>query len=253
MSFDEVADTSLIGTLTRPKLTAPLQIALGMGTIQPHRATVAVVAVLVRAERMTPTEKVLGCLLAAAAAELGLLAVTGLFLVFFYRPSAANAWGDLRGVQQSVRFGEVVRIGHRYTAHLMVLTVLAAAGVGMALAISRSFRSRPQKATAAAAVGVALVGLFASFTGYLLPWDQLALWAVTIGSNMMGFMPILRHSSTVQYVLIGGATISVNTLRWWFLIHVVIIPATLVGLGLLTIGRLLRHRDEPDRHTGLGS
>jgi quinol-cytochrome oxidoreductase complex cytochrome b subunit len=203
--------------------------------------------------RRTPTERVLGWLLAAAAAEFGLLAVTGVFLVFFYRPSAAHAWGDLRGSQSaSVTAGEAVRIVHRLTASAMVLTVVAAAGLALTLAIARSLRSRGNGRTAAAWVAIAVVGLFASFTGYLLPWDQLALWAVTVGTNMMGFMPIIRHSQLVQYVLIGGASISVDTIRFWLFVHVLVVPAVLLGLGLFLLRRLLAGRHEPDPHTGRG-
>lgn len=195
--------------------------------------------------RRSPTERVLGWLLAAAAAEFVLLAVTGVFLVLFYRPSAAHAWGDLRGSQSTaVTAGQAVRIVHRLTASAMVLTVVAAAGLALTLAIARSLRSRGSAMTAAAWVAMAVVGLFASFTGYLLPWDQLALWAVTVGSDMMGFMPIIRHSDVVQYVLIGGAQISVNTLRAWLFVHILVIPAVLIALGTLAAWRLVGRRAE---------
>jgi quinol-cytochrome oxidoreductase complex cytochrome b subunit len=210
------------------------------------------VAVLVRAERRTPTEKVLAWLLAAAAVEFALLAVTGVFLIFFYRPSANNAWGDIRGVVHTeVTFGTVIRTVHRTTSRLMVLTVLAIAVVAVMLAVARSLRSRRHRVTLAAAIGIALVGVFESFTGFLLPWDQLALSAVTVGSNMMGFRA--AWSSHVRFVLIGGATISPQTLRLWFLVHVLLVPAVLIGLGVLAAWRLLGRGDEPDGHTGLGS
>jgi quinol-cytochrome oxidoreductase complex cytochrome b subunit len=211
------------------------------------------VAVLVRAQRRTPTEKALGWMLAAAAAELAVLAVTGVFLIFFYRPSWANAWSDVRGVSRAVTFGQVVRAVHRVTSEVMVVTLLVIAVVGVILAISRSTRSRPHKATVAAVGGVTVVGLFASFTGFLLPWDQLALWSVTVGTNLRGFLPIIRNHSQVQFVLIGHATISVDTLRRWFFIHVALLPAAVVSLGTFAAWRLFRRRDEPDRHTGLGS
>jgi quinol-cytochrome oxidoreductase complex cytochrome b subunit len=220
-------------------------------------------------------EKALGWLLGAAAAEVAVLAVTGVFLVFFYQPSAANAWGDVRHLGTAVTFTYLVRIVHRLTASLMVLTMVAMAGIAVTMAVARWLRARPapeatnrarpapaainsayrHSAIAVAAVGVAVVGLFASFTGYLLPWDQLSLWAVTVGRDMNGFLPILRHSSQVQYALIGGAEISVGTLRFWFWVHVLLVPAVLLGLGGL-VGRRLwvsRRLDEPDGHTGLGS
>jgi len=131
--------------------------------------------------------------------------------------------------------------------------VIAIAGVGVTLAVARSVRSGPRRVTAAAAVGVALSGLLASFSGFLLPWDQLALWSVTVGTNMRGEMPLLRHSSQVQYILIGGATVSVTTFRLWFYVHVLLVPVALIGLGLLAARRLGRRADKPDGPTGLGS
>jgi quinol-cytochrome oxidoreductase complex cytochrome b subunit len=195
---------------------------------------------ILRADRQAPTEKALGWLLAVAAAEFAMLAVTGVILIFFYRPSAANAWGDLRGIDRHVSLIGVVRIVHRVTAGAMVVTVLAVAVTGVMLVVARSLRTRRHGITAAMAVGIAVVGLFASFTGYLLPWDQLALWAVTVGTNMMGFMPIIRNSS--QYVLIGGSQISVGTLRAWFFIRVLVVPVVLFAIGILAARRLFGRR-----------
>lgn len=226
-----------------------------------------------RGEQRTTTEKVLAWLLAAAAAEFAMLAVTGVYLVFFYRPSASAAWsGTSAHVQPAVRFEEFVRLVHRLVSQLAILTAVAIAGIAVAIAVARSLRRRGQAMTTAAAVGLAVVTLFASFTGFLLPWDQLALWAVTVGTNMMGFRA--AWSSQVRFVLIGGAEISPHTLRLWFLAHVFVVPAVLVALGMLAVPRILwperpgryerprrpgrpgqpgRPGHEPDRHTGLGS
>jgi quinol-cytochrome oxidoreductase complex cytochrome b subunit len=211
------------------------------------------VAVLEQAERRTDTEHVAGWLLGAAAVEFAVLAVTGVFLIFFYRPSAANAWPGVKGLHTAVTVVGTVRLAHRLTSYLFGLTLLALAVVGVVLAVSRSRPSHRHRMTAAGAVGAAILGFAASFTGLLLPWDQLALWSVTIGTNMMGYRPILDPSLRVQYVLIGGATISVDTLRGWFYIHVLLIPALLIGVGLLITWRVLRRPDQPDGHTGLGS
>jgi quinol-cytochrome oxidoreductase complex cytochrome b subunit len=207
---------------------------------------------------------------AAAAAEFALLAVTGVYLVFFYRPAASVGWfGTSAHVQPAIRFEEFVRLLHRLASLLMILTALAIAGVGLAMAVARSLRRRGQAMTTTAAVGVALATLCASFTGFLLPWDQLALRAVTVGTSMMGFRA--AWSTQVQYVLIGGAEISPDTLRLWFLVHVLALPAVLVALGLLAVRRILRPEragrpggtggtggtgrpeNERGRHTGLGS
>ena len=167
-----------------------------------------------------------------------MLALTGVYLIFFYRPSAASAWGDIPGLRQHVGLIEVVRFVHRLVAHAMVVTMLAVAVTGVMVVAARSSRTRRQGVAAATAVGIAVVGLLATFTGYLLPWDQLAIWAVTVGTDMMGFMPIIRRPAQVQYVLIGGSKISVGTLRPWFFIHVLALPLVLVALGLVAARRL---------------
>ena len=64
--------------------------------------------------------------------------------------------------------------------------------------------------------------LLLSFTGYLLPWDQLALWAVTVGTNMMGYSPVI--GSQVRFVLLGGVEIGAETLLRWYVLHVLLFP-----------------------------
>ncbi len=207
-------------------------------------------------ERRTATETVLAWLVAAVGAELALLTVTGVYLLLFYRPTAAQSWGLRPGEHARMQIPDIVRLLHRVTSTAMVLTVLALAAIGVALAGARSLRSRRHGLTAGAAIGVAFAGLLASFTGFLLPWDRLALWAVSIGSSFGGYRFLIWHRSQVQYVLIGHAQISPNTLRGWLLIHVLAIPAVLVGLGLVALRRLWRHVPGEDRsygHTGLGS
>ena len=210
---------------------------------------------LARSERRTPAERALGCLLGAAAAEFAVLAVTGVYLVFFYEPRAASSWGAIGHLRTAVTFGDLVRIVHRLTAVVMVLTVVAIAAIALTMAVARSRRTGRPAVTAVAAVAVAIVGLLASFTGYLLPWDQLALRAVTVGTDMQGFRPIIGLSSQVQYVLIGGAVVSVGTIRFWFVVHVVLVPVVILVIGAL-VGRRLHlwpRRDVPGGHTGLGS
>jgi quinol-cytochrome oxidoreductase complex cytochrome b subunit len=77
-------------------------------------------------------------------------------------------------------------------------------------------------------IGVVLLTLtlLLSFTGYLLPWDQLALWAVTVGTNMMGYTPVFGTS--VKYVLLGSKEISNETLLRWYVLHVLLLPFVIV-------------------------
>jgi quinol-cytochrome oxidoreductase complex cytochrome b subunit len=77
-------------------------------------------------------------------------------------------------------------------------------------------------------IGVILLTLtlLLSFTGYLLPWDQLSLWAVTVGTNMIGYSPVIGKQ--VNFVLLGSKTISGETLLRWYVLHVLLLPFVIV-------------------------
>jgi hypothetical protein len=143
-----------------------------------------------------------------------LLTVTGIFLMFFYRPTETLAWSNVQQLETAVWFGSLVRNMHRWGAHLMVLTVF--------LHMSRAFYHGAYKAPREFnwVIGVILLflTLMLSFTGYLLPWDQLALWAVTVGTNMMGYSPVF--GGQIRYALLGSKEISGDTLLRWYTLHV---------------------------------
>ncbi len=151
-----------------------------------------------------------------------LLTVTGIFLMFFYRPTAAQAWNDIAGLQTSVAFGLLVRNMHRWGAHLMVLTVF----LHMARVFYHGAYKPPREFNWVIGVILLTLTLLLSFTGYLLPWDQLALWAVTVGTNMMGYTPVFGRQ--VRFVLLGGAEISTDTLLRWYVLHVLMLPFVIV-------------------------
>ena len=135
-----------------------------------------------------------------------LLTVTGIFLMFFYRPEATAAWDDISNLQTSVTFGLLVRNMHRWGAHLMVLSVF----LHMARVFYHGAYKPPREFNWVIGVILLKMTLLLSFTGYLLPWDQLALWAVAVGTNMMGYTPVFGQE--VRFVLLGGAEIGSETL-----------------------------------------
>ena len=150
------------------------------------------------------------------------LTVTGIFLMFFYRPTAAAAWDDIATLQTSVAFGLLVRNMHRWTAHLMVLSVF----LHMARGFYHGAYKAPREFNWAIGVMLLQLTLLLSFTGYLLPWDQLSLWAVTVGTNMMGFTPVFGEQ--VRFVLLGGTQIGAETLLRWYVLHVLLLPFVIV-------------------------
>ena len=150
------------------------------------------------------------------------LTVTGIFLMFFYRPTAAQAWNDIQTLQTAVGFGLIVRNMHRWAAHLMVLSVF----LHMARVFYHGAYKPPREFNWVIGVMLLQFTLLLSFTGYLLPWDQLALWAVTVGTNMMGFTPVFGEQ--VRFVLLGGVEIGTDTLLRWYTLHVLMLPFVLV-------------------------
>jgi quinol-cytochrome oxidoreductase complex cytochrome b subunit len=155
------------------------------------------------------------------------LFVSGMYLMFFYVPSVTEAYLNMHQLATSVPFGEFVRNVHRWSAHLMVLVVL--------LHLARVFYSGayrpPRQFNWVIGVGLLLATLALSFTGYLLPWDQLAYWAVTVGTNVAGYTPLI--GSHVRQLFLGGADITGATLLRFYVLHVYLIPTVLfVLLGI---------------------
>ncbi len=151
-----------------------------------------------------------------------LLTITGIFLMFFYRPTAAAAWTDIETLQTQIAFGLLIRNMHRWGAHLMVISVF----LHMARVFYHGAYKAPREFNWVIGVILLLLTLLLSFTGYLLPWDQLALWAVTVGTNMAGFAPVLGPQ--VKFVLLGGSVVSTETLLRFYVLHVLFLPFVIV-------------------------
>ena len=161
-----------------------------------------------------------------------ILLVTGVYLMFFYTPAVTMAYGDMQRLQTAVGFGQLIRNVHRWSAHLMVLAV--------ALHLVRVFWDGAYKAPRQFnwVIGVALfvVTLAYSFTGYLLPWDQLAYWAVTVGSDLVHYVPVA--GGWLRNVLLGGATIGQSALLRFYVLHVMVLTAVFFLLMAVHIWRV---------------
>ena len=115
------------------------------------------------------------------------LTVTGIWLMFFYVPSVERAYTDMQNLETAVTFGILMRTIHRWAAHLMVVTVF--------LHLCRVFYTggykRPREFNWVIGVILWVLTLLLSFTGYLLPWDQLAYWAITVSAHIVGSFPLI--------------------------------------------------------------
>src|SRR5262249_60738256 len=109
-----------------------------------------------------------------------LLTIPGIFLMSFFRPTAASAWDTGQTLETAVTFGSIVRNMHRWAAHLMVVTVFR----DMSRVFYHGAYKSPREFNWVIGVILLTLTLLLSFTGYPLPWDQLALLAVTVCTNM---------------------------------------------------------------------
>jgi quinol-cytochrome oxidoreductase complex cytochrome b subunit len=161
-----------------------------------------------------------------------ILFVSGTYLMFFYHPAVPDAYFDMHNLSTGVAFGQFVRNIHRWSAHLMVLVVF--------LHLLRVFYSGAYKAPRQVnwlfGVGLLLLTLGLSFTGYLLPWDQLAYWAITVGTNIAGYVPFLGDSA--RKVLLGGPEVGGAALLRFYVLHIYVLPALMVVLLSVHIWRV---------------
>ena len=153
------------------------------------------------------------------------LAVSGVWLMFFFVPSPGQAYTNIQTLQTEVPFGQYLRNVHRWSAHLMVLSV----AMHMAKMFYRGAYKAPREFNWVIGVILLVMTLLLSFTGYLLPWDQLAYWAVTVGTEMAAYVPFAGEK--VQSILMGGTTVGQATLIRFYVLHVAVLPIFLtIGL-----------------------
>lgn len=177
--------------------------------------------------------------------------LTGVLLMFYYRPVGEYAYNDILALREHVPLG-IMRELHRWGAHAMVITVWLHM---LRVFLTGSYKP-PREFNWGIGVVLLTLTLLLSFTGYLLPWDQLAIWAITVGSNMaratpfvghegpgskllnpglLGFedIPLIHAMDDARFVLLGGPFVGEATLLRFYVLHCVFIPlaaATLMAV-----------------------
>ncbi len=162
---------------------------------------------------------------------LGSLVVSGVYLMFFYVPSPLSAYGDIQYLQTDVAFGQFIRNVHRWSVTLMGLTGAAY----MARVFYRGAYKPPREFNWVVGVVLLLLTLLLSFTGYLLPWDQLAYWAITIGTSMTDFVPVV--GGQIKTILLGGDQVGEATLLRFYVLHVVVLPLLIAFVFMIHLWR----------------
>jgi len=156
-----------------------------------------------------------------------ILTGSGVLLMFYYNPSTELAYKSMKDLEYVVSFGVVLRNVHRWSAHAMV----AFAFLHMCRVFYTGSYKAPREFNWVIGVCLLLVTLFLSFTGYLLPWDQLAFWAITVGSNIAAYMPVIGEY--VRFLLLGGNEVGQMALLRFYVLHIAVLPivaAVLLGV-----------------------
>ena len=160
------------------------------------------------------------------------LVFTGMLLMFYYHPSKVVAFRDILYLESDVPFGKLLRNMHRWGAHLMVIMV----ELHMFRVFLTGSYKKPREFNWVVGVLLLVLTLLLSFTGYLLPDDQLGFWAVTVGTNMARATPLLGHDgpfgaqlgmtpfNDVRFGLLGGSIVDSNALLRAYIWHCVAIP-----------------------------
>jgi quinol-cytochrome oxidoreductase complex cytochrome b subunit len=160
------------------------------------------------------------------------LTFTGVLLMFYYHPTKADAFRDILYLEHDVPFGKLLRNMHRWGAHLMVITTW----LHMFRVFLTGSYKKPREFNWSVGVILLVLTLLLSFTGYLLPDDQLGFWAVTVGTNMARASPMLGHEgpfgaqlgmtpfNDVRFALLGGSIVDSNALLRAYIWHCIAIP-----------------------------
>lgn len=150
--------------------------------------------------------------------------ITGLILMIWYAPTPERAYADMIRLLSNVPFGQFMRDMHRLGAELMVAIVT----LHMVRTYLTGSYKAPRQFTWFTGVILLVITLFLSFSGYLLPWDQLAFWAVTIGTSMAEAVPPAIVGETVNLLARGAPDIGANGLLRFYLLHVLFLPLLLI-------------------------
>ena len=160
------------------------------------------------------------------------LTFTGVLLMFYYHPTKVDAFRDILYLEHDVPFGKLLRNMHRWAAHLMVITTW----LHMFRVVLTGSYKRPREFNWGVGVVLLVLTLLLSFTGYLLPDDQLGFWAVTVGTNMARATPMLGSEgpfgiqlgmtqyNDVRFGLLGGSIVDSNALLRSYIWHCIGIP-----------------------------
>lgn len=154
-------------------------------------------------------------------------AVTGILLAFYYKPTPAEAYASIQYIETEVSFGAGIRAIHHWAANGMVVMCIAHM---LRVFINGAYKP-PRELNWVGGILLLIFTLAFGFTGYLLPWDQRAFWATTVGTEIAGSVPIIGEPALVM--LRVGWDVNALTLSRFYALHVIVLPiVTLIMMGL---------------------
>ena len=171
--------------------------------------------------------------------------VTGLLLMATYTPSVEGAWASVFYLQHKVTGGWFIRGLHHYGAQAMIVVL----GLHLLqVSIYGAYRA-PREVTWWIGLGLMQVVIGLGLTGYLLPWDMKGYWATKVATNIAGTLPVLGPS--IQTLMVGGADYGQSTLTRFYVLHVGVLPLSLVALVVAHIALFRRHGATPPARADL--
>ncbi len=161
-----------------------------------------------------------------------ILTVTGVLLMFYYVPAVPAAYERIQDLIYVVRFGRIVRDAHRLAAEGMVVSVF----LHMLRVFYTGAYKPPREFNWLVGLGLLTLTLAVSFTGYLLPWDQLAYWAITVSAGILSYYPVINEP--LRELLLGNHNVSQESLLRFYVLHVFLLPTCLAALTAYHIWRI---------------
>jgi len=165
---------------------------------------------------------------AALALACGVLLVTGLWLVWNYRPTDGLTFVPNAYPGPSIAWIHRITIWHRW-ASIAAIALAIALFVEVVVAAARSRRAW----TVAVALAPPVLAIAGAVSGYRIAWDQLGVWAVTVGKNMMGYDGAFDEK--LRFVQVGTRRLSADTFHRWYWFHIAVVPALVVAAVILTV------------------
>jgi len=149
---------------------------------------------------------------------------TGLLMIFVYEPTPEGAYKSILYMQDETLFGLLIRGAHHWGANLLIAVA--------ALHLFRVFLTGAfqgvRRSNWLIGLGMMVLILVSGFTGYLLPWDQVSYWAITVCTEMLGYVPVLGHA--LQRLVVGGTEIGAATILNFYALHTVVLPLVMIVL-----------------------